>query len=150
GAAPAEPAGGPACPERHSNRGRAGHPGGGRAPGTPDSLEGGAPMSERTWSPEVRDIGDRIASLTIARAAELHQYLENVYGVRVPAAPTERRVRLEEPEPTPPPAPTAFRVVLEGFEPARKISVIKVVRELTALGLKEAKDLVEGSPCVVR
>src|SRR5262249_30770959 len=117
---------------------------------TSDSLEGGSPMSDRTWSPEVRDIGDRIASLTIARAAELHQYLEKVYGVRVAAAAVERRVRVEDPEPTPPPAPTAFRVVLEGFEPARKISVIKVVRELTALGLKEAKDLVEGAPCVVR
>ena len=42
--------------------------------------------------------------------------------------------------------PTEFKVVLEGFDPAKKINVIKVVREITGLGLKEAKDVVEGAP----
>ena len=41
-------------------------------------------------------------------------------------------------------------MVLEGFDPAKKINVIKVVREITGLGLKEAKDLVEGSPKPVK
>jgi large subunit ribosomal protein L7/L12 len=108
-------------------------------------------MNERSWSAEVRDIGDRIAGLSIARAAELHRYLERVHGVRVAASVIEDRDRrIVEPEPILPPAPTAFRLVLEGFEPARKINVIKVVRELTGLGLKEAKDLVEMAPRVVR
>jgi len=107
-------------------------------------------MNERSWSPEVRDIGDRIAGLTITRAAELHRYLEKVHGVRVAASIVEDRTKIIPPEPVSPPAPTAFRLVLEGFEPARKITVIKVVRELTGLGLKEAKDLVEMAPRVVR
>ncbi len=41
---------------------------------------------------------------------------------------------------------TTFDVILTGFDAAKKINVIKVVRELTSLGLKEAKDLVEGAP----
>lgn len=41
---------------------------------------------------------------------------------------------------------TTFDVILTGFDAAKKINVIKVVREITALGLKEAKDLVEGAP----
>jgi len=41
---------------------------------------------------------------------------------------------------------TTFDVILTGFDAAKKINVIKVVREITALGLKEAKDLVESSP----
>jgi large subunit ribosomal protein L7/L12 len=45
---------------------------------------------------------------------------------------------------------TEFTVVLEGFDAAKKINVIKVVRELTGLGLKEAKELVEGFPKPVK
>ena len=49
-----------------------------------------------------------------------------------------------------PPEKTEFTVTLEGFDPAKKINVIKVVREITGLGLKEAKDLVEGFPKPVK
>jgi len=45
---------------------------------------------------------------------------------------------------------TEFTVMLTGFDAAKKINVIKVVREITGLGLKEAKDLVEGSPKAVK
>jgi len=46
--------------------------------------------------------------------------------------------------------PTEFRVILEDFDPAKKINVIKVVREITGLGLKEAKDLVEAKGKAVK
>lgn len=46
--------------------------------------------------------------------------------------------------------PTSFNVVLKGFDPSTKIAVIKLVRELTGLGLKEAKDFVEGAPKTVK
>jgi len=49
-----------------------------------------------------------------------------------------------------PEAKTEFTVSLDGFDPAKKINVIKVVREITGLGLKEAKDLVEGAPKAVK
>jgi len=45
---------------------------------------------------------------------------------------------------------TEFTVVLEGYDAAKKINVIKIVRELTGLGLKEAKELVEGFPKPVK
>jgi len=45
---------------------------------------------------------------------------------------------------------TEFTVSLDGFDAAKKINVIKVVREITGLGLKEAKDLVEGAPKPVK
>jgi large subunit ribosomal protein L7/L12 len=101
----------------------------------------------RQWSADVKELGDKIAALTVSRAVELGDYLEEVHkikpasgGVMVgpaqvgPAQPAEK-----------PPEKTEFTVVLENFG-AEKIKVIKVVREITGLGLKEAKDVVEGAP----
>ena len=113
-------------------------------------------MSEgngRTWSADVKDIGDKIAALTITKAVELRDYLKEVYKIEpaagggvVMAAPTAGPAaaapKAEE--------KTEFNVVLEGFDAAKKINVIKVVREITGLGLKEAKDLVEGAPKPVK
>jgi large subunit ribosomal protein L7/L12 len=50
----------------------------------------------------------------------------------------------------PPPEPTEFNVVLESFETAKKVGIIKVVRDNTSLGIKEAKDLVDAFPKVVK
>jgi large subunit ribosomal protein L7/L12 len=108
-------------------------------------------MNGRSWSPEVKDLGDRIVALTIVRAAELSDYLESVHHVRVAA--TAGVVTLRDDDTVswePPPPPTEFDLVLEGYETTSKIAVIKVVRELTALGLKEAKELVEGAPRTVK
>ena len=108
-------------------------------------------MSDRAWAPEITDIGDKIAALTVSKAVELGDYLEEVHKIKpaagggggpMVAAPVAVAEKAAE--------PTEFRVVLEGFDPAKKINVIKVVREITGLGLKEAKDLVEGSPKPVK
>ena len=111
-------------------------------------------MSDRAWAPEIKDIGDKIAGLTVARAVELGDYLEEVHKIK-PAAGGGVMVMpgggggggpaVEKKE-----EPTEFRVVLEDFDAAKKINVIKVVREITGLGLKEAKDLVEGKPKPVK
>src|SRR5206468_5169374 len=104
-------------------------------------------MSDRAWAPEIKDIGDKIAALTVAKAVELGDYLEEVHKIKpaaggggvmmAPAAGGPAAAPVAE-------APTEFRVVLEGVaDPAKKINVIKVVREITGLGLKEAKDVVE-------
>jgi large subunit ribosomal protein L7/L12 len=50
----------------------------------------------------------------------------------------------------PPPEPTEFSVVLEGFEAARKIGIIKAVRDNTGFGIKEARDFVDAAPKVVK
>ena len=102
----------------------------------------------REWGAEIKDIGDKIAALTVAKAVELGDYLEEVHKIK-PAAGGGGVVMATGPAAAAPAAaaePTEFKVVLEGFDAAKKINVIKVVREITGLGLKEAKDVVEGAP----
>jgi large subunit ribosomal protein L7/L12 len=113
-------------------------------------------MSEgngRSWSADIKDLGDKIVTLTVAKAVELGDYLEEVHHIK-PAASAVAVVAgpgggggavAEKPA-----EKTEFTVTLEGFDAAKKINVIKVVREITGLGLKEAKDLVEGAPKPVK
>ncbi len=98
----------------------------------------------------VAEIGDRLAKLTIAEAVELKNYLKDKYGIE-PAA--GGAVMMAGPggggaaAAAPAAEPTEFNVVLEpGFDAAKKIGIIKVVRELTGQGLAEAKATVEGAP----
>jgi large subunit ribosomal protein L7/L12 len=106
----------------------------------------------REWGADIKDIGDKIAGLTVSKAVELGDYLEEVHKIK-PAAGGGGVVMAAGPAAAAPAAaaePTEFRVILEGFDPAKKINVIKVCREITGLGLKEAKDLVEGAPKPVK
>jgi large subunit ribosomal protein L7/L12 len=106
-----------------------------------------------TFADDIVALGDKIAALTIVKAVELKDYLKEKYkiepaaggvvmaagggggGAAAPEKPAEK---------------TEFTVQLDGFDAAKKITVIKVVREITGLGLKEAKDLVEGAPKPVK
>jgi large subunit ribosomal protein L7/L12 len=107
-------------------------------------------MRERRWSPEVQALGDRLAGLPVAQAAELRHYLEAVHGIRAVAPPVVVRVPRPDPEPTPPPAPAEFKVLLAGVDTDHRLAVIRTVRELLGLGLKEARDFVQAAPRVVR
>ena len=89
----------------------------------------------------VEEIGDKIANLTLAQAAELGRYLDEVHGIKVYQ---EVKQEIEEVKPEEP-VKTEFDVVYEGFDESKKIAVIKAVREITGLGLKEAKDFVESN-----
>ena len=108
----------------------------------------------RSWSPDVQDLGDKIAALTITKAVELKDYLKEVHKIE----PAGGGVVMAGPMPggggaataEKPAEKTEFTVSLDGFDAAKKINVIKVVREITGLGLKEAKDLVEGAPKPVK
>lgn len=90
---------------------------------------------------------DELSGLTVLEAAELSKMLEEKWGVSaaapvaMAAAGAPAAAAVEE--------KTAFDVILASVG-AQKINVIKVVRELTGLGLKEAKDLVEGAPKPVK
>src|SRR5690348_11935821 len=106
-----------------------------------------------TYSPEIKELGDKIVALTVGKAVELGDYLEKVHNIKPAAggavmmAPTGGG----GPAPVEKVEQTEFTVILDGVaDPAKKISVIKVVREITNLGLKEAKDLVEGAPKPVK
>jgi large subunit ribosomal protein L7/L12 len=107
-------------------------------------------MSDRTWNDQIKQLGDGIVALTLMQAKELADYLKEVHGIE-PAA--GGAVMMAGPAAAAPAAAaeekTSFNVVLKaGGE--KKIQVIKEVRALTSLGLKEAKDLVDGAPKVVK
>src|SRR3712207_5684899 len=95
---------------------------------------------------ELRDLGDRIANLKLSEAVLVRHYLNDTHKIE-PAAGGGMTVAAPAAAAAAAPAEekTEFAVVLESFG-ADKIKVIKVVREITGLGLKEAKDAVEGAP----
>ena len=95
---------------------------------------------------DINAIVESLSSLTVMEAADLVKQLESKWGVSAAAAvaqagPAAAAAPVEE--------KTEFTVVLAKAG-EKKIDVIKVIRELTGLGLKEAKDLVEGAPKTVK
>jgi len=93
---------------------------------------------------------EQLKSLSLLEASELVKQIEEAFGVSaaasagvvMAAAPAAAAEAAEE--------KTEFDVVLESFDAAAKIKVLKAVREATGLGLGEAKALVEGAPCAVK
>jgi large subunit ribosomal protein L7/L12 len=106
----------------------------------------------QSWAPDIKELGDKIVTLTVAKAVELGDYLEKVHKIKPAASAAAAAVgpATSAAAPEKPAEKTEFTVSLDGFDAAKKINVIKVVREITGLGLKEAKDLVEGSPKPVK
>jgi large subunit ribosomal protein L7/L12 len=111
-------------------------------------------MAEATVDAKIQKLGDDLAGLSLKDAVELGKYLKEKYGIEAaaggavvmaagaaggggaPAAKAEEK--------------SSFDVILKAVDPAKKIGVIKVVREITQLGLAEAKALVEGAPKPVK
>lgn len=95
----------------------------------------------------IEELLDAIGSLTLVEAAELVKAMEDKFGisaaapVAVAAGPAAAAAEVEE--------QTEFDVILTGFGD-QKVGVIKVVREITGLGLKEAKELVEAGGKAVK
>ncbi|CAC5340943.1 MULTISPECIES: 50S ribosomal protein L7/L12 [Planktothrix] len=94
---------------------------------------------------------EQLKSLTLLEASELVKQIEEAFGVSA-AAPvgvamvaSGAAAPVEEVE-----EKTEFDVILDEFPADKKIAILKVVRELTGLGLKEAKDLVEAAPKEVK
>ena len=81
------------------------------------------------------EILEAISNMTVMQVVEILSNKEKKFGVTA-AAPAEEK--------------TEFTVILKEYPADKKVGVIKVVRELTGLGLKEAKDLVEGVPGTVK
>lgn len=100
------------------------------------------------------DVIKFIENMTVLELSELIKELEEKFGVQAAmsvmaqgqgggAAPAPAQEAVAEEK-------TEFNVILAGYEADKKIQVIKVVRAITSLGLKEAKDLVEGAPKPVK
>ena len=115
-------------------------------------------MSDTTEAPaapsisdDLKAVGDKIAGLTLKEAVDLTEYLKSAYGIEAAAgggvmmagpADGGGAAAAEEEK-------SSFDVVLESFGDA-KMAVIKAIRPITGLGLKEAKDLVEGAPKTIK
>lgn len=108
-------------------------------------------MSEeaREWNADIKELGDKIVALTLMQAKELGDYLKDEHGIEpagggavVMAGPAGGGEAAEEEK-------TSFDVILKEFGD-KKIQVIKEVRALTGLGLKEAKGLVDAAPKPVK
>lgn len=97
----------------------------------------------------IKDLGDKLAELTLKQAVDLGDYLKDAYGIEaaagggvmMAAAPADGGAAAEE--------QTEFKVILKSAGD-QKIKVIKLVREATGLGLKEAKELVDAGGKAVK
>jgi len=105
------------------------------------------------FAAEIKEMGDKIAGLSLKQAVDLAAYLKEAHGIEAAAGGA---VMMAGPAAgggaaaaAPAEEKTTFDVVLKASGD-KKIQVIKVVRAATGLGLKEAKDLVEGAPKTVK
>jgi large subunit ribosomal protein L7/L12 len=104
------------------------------------------------YAADIKELGDKLSGLTLKQAVEVAGYLKDTYGIEAAAGGVmvaagggggpATAAPVEE-------AKSTFDVVLKAAG-EKKISVIKVVRQVTGLGLKEAKDLVEAAPKPVK
>jgi len=98
----------------------------------------------------ITELGDKIANLKITEAVLLKNYLKEKYNIE-PAAGGGGMMAAPAAVAAAEVVKTEFTVSLDGLsDTTKKINVIKVVREITGLGLKEAKDLVEAAPKAVK
>lgn len=109
-----------------------------------------ATATAKEFDAKIKDLGDQLAGLTLKEAVDLGDYMKETYGIEaaagggvvMAAGGGDAGGAAEEEK-------TDFDVVLKG-DGGNKIKVIKVVREATGLGLKEAKDLVDNLPAKVK
>lgn len=107
------------------------------------------PETAKEFDKDIKKLGDKLVELTLKQAVDLADYLKEAHGIEpaaggavmMAAGPAGAAEEAEE--------QTSFDVVLTGTGD-KKIQVIKAVRALTSLGLKEAKDLVESAPKAVK
>jgi len=104
------------------------------------------------FAPEIKDLGDKIVALSLLQAKALGDYLKEAHGIEaavggavmMAAAPGAAGPAVAEVK------ATMDVVLIKVADVTKKISVIKIVREITGLGLKEAKDVVDKAPQVVK
>ena len=95
------------------------------------------------------EILDAISKMTLMEVVELISDMEKKFGVTA-AAPVAAAAGPAAAAAAPVEEKTEFAVTLKEYPADKKVTVIKVIREITGLGLKEAKDLVEGVPSLVK
>jgi large subunit ribosomal protein L7/L12 len=107
------------------------------------------------FAPEVKELGDKIVGLSLLQAKALGDYLKEVHGIEAAAGGAVMVAAAGGAGGAAAPAAAEAKATLDVIlskvaDTTKKIAVIKVVRELTGLGLKEAKDVVDKAPQVVK
>ena len=108
-----------------------------------------AEATTTSFDDATKTLGDKIVSLTLLQAKSLADYLEQVHGIKPASGGVVMAAGPGAAAAAPVEVQTEFDVILSAYG-ENKIGVIKVVRAATALGLKEAKDLVEAAPKPVK
>ena len=98
---------------------------------------------------DIKAIGDQLVELTVKEVSELASYLKETYGIEPAAAAVAVAGPAAGSGGAPVAEKTNFDVVLK-TPGANKLQIVKLVKELTGLGLKEAKDLVDGAPKTIK
>jgi large subunit ribosomal protein L7/L12 len=99
---------------------------------------------------DIKSIGDQLVELTVKEVTELASYLKETYGIEpAAAAPAIAGPAAGGGGGAAAAEKTNFDVVLKSAG-ANKLQIVKLVKELTGLGLKEAKDLVDGAPKTIK
>ena len=103
-----------------------------------------------TKEQDIQKLVDALSSLSVLDMSKLKTLLEDTWGVKAAAAAPMMMAAAPAAVGAAAVESTEFKVTLEAVPADKKIAIIKVVRELTGLGLKEAKDLVDGAPGVLK
>ena len=99
--------------------------------------------------PDVKTLAEQLVSLTVKEVQELADFLKTEYGIEPAAAAAVVSSGGEGAGPAAAVEKTSFNVILKAAG-ASKLNVVKIVKELTGLGLKEAKELVDGAPKAIK
>lgn len=116
---------------------------------TPAQEAAAAPAETKSFDKKITKLGDEIAGLTLKEAVDLTDYMKDAYGIEPAAGGTMMVAASGDGDGGVEEEQTEFDVVLESHGD-KKIQVIKVVREVTGLGLKEAKGLVDSAPGAIK
>ena len=98
---------------------------------------------------DIKSIGDQLVELTVKEVSELASYLKETYGIEPAAAAVVAGPAAGGGAGAAAAEKTNFDVVLKAAG-ANKLQIVKLVKELTGLGLKEAKDVVDGAPKTIK
>ncbi len=94
---------------------------------------------------DVKNLAEQLVGLTVKEVQDLADFLKSEYGIEPAAATVVAAAAGDGAGAAPAEEKTSFNVILKAAG-ASKLNVVKIVKELTGLGLKEAKDLVDGAP----
>lgn len=100
-------------------------------------------------SAELKEMGDKIAGLTLKQAKELSDYIKEAYGIEPASGGGGMMMAPPSDGPAVAAEPTEFDVVMTGFGD-KKLDVVKVVKTITGATLMEAKKLVESAPVTIK